>query len=51
VSNGQTVTDMDKYVNMTLLYLLTKATKEIKGLHRSKVMDRIGMEVGQVQLS
>ena len=34
-NNGQNVTDTDKFVTMSLLYLFEKATKELKGFHSS----------------
>ena len=51
MSDEQTLTGTDKFVNMTLLYLLSKAIEELKGLHSSEVLEKIVLEVEGVILN
>ena len=51
VNDDQAIFATDNYINMTLLYLLRKATEELNGFPRAKVLKKIGVEVDGVILS
>ena len=51
VNDDQAIFATDNYINMTLLYLLRKATEELNGFPRAKVLKEIGVEFDGVILS
>ena len=50
-NDDQATVNMDKYMNMTMLYLFRKATEELKGFHSAEVVKKIGHKVDGVILS
>ena len=41
VKDDQAISATDKYINMSLLYLFRKATKELKGFHSAEDMGEL----------